>query len=350
MRRRLTQVTLFTAVCTAGCLLYYILTSPRNAEALEIRTKYLLKTQEQTPRKALLQSVEKLPKRVASRIKSLVLFIGHSRSGHSIVASILDSHPHIVMSHELGLLRKMVHNPNWTKKQIMNALWQKAVSAVSTSGARTETAVQKGYTLAIPNLYQGTYESYIDVIGDKKGLETAALLANNSTFWKQTFDRLETVTGLPVKLFHVIRNPYDNIATLVFYNAIKSHNTTTDDVVELKQNGYNYSFDSYLIDEQIAKYFKLYQASEDAKVRFGIDTIQIHGKDLIANPRRVIEEMCDFLQVTCSDHFISVCSSKMFANESKTRYQIHWNDYHIKEIQKGIAQFDSLRRYAEFDS
>jgi len=316
-------------------------------------TKVPQSTQKHTRRsrhsKLLLEPVEELPGRVVNGIKSFVLFIGHSRSGHSIVGSILDSHPHVVLSHEVGLLRKMVRNPEWDKKQIINELWQNDVS-VAVSGPRMESAIEKGYTLAIPKLYQGTYESYIDVIGDKKGLETAALLATNSTLWRQIIHRLESVTGLPLKLFHVIRNPFDNIATLVFYNAIRAHNVSTNDVVELKQKGYNYSFDSYLIDQQIEKYFKLYQAAEDAKVKIGIDTIQIHSKDLIADPKKVIAQMCNFLQIICSNYFISVCSDKIFPKESKTRYQIHWSDYHIKEIQKGIAQFASLHRYAEFDS
>lgn len=356
---RWTRIALFAVLCIAGCLLlFYVFTLPQNTQQSTALTKGLI-AEEGRPgprnaarrrrQKAFMESAEPLPQRVLNRIKLLVLFIGHSRSGHSIVGSILDSHPHIVMSRELGLLRKMLSNQNWDKSMIINALWQRAVSA-SLLGHRTETADEKGYTLAIPGLYQGRYESYIDVIGDKKALETAALLANNSTLWKQTFDRLESVTGLSVKLFHVIRNPFDNIATLVFYNAIRSRNVNTDDVVELKQNGYNYSFDHHLVDLQIARYFKLYQAAEDARLKFGINTIQIHVKDLITNPKKVIIEICEFLQVPCSDHFVSVCGDKIFPKESKTRYQIHWSDYQIKEIQKSIGNFNTLFRYADFDS
>ena len=35
-----------------------------------------------------------------------MLFVGHPRSGHSLVAAILDSHPEIVISDEFNLLYK----------------------------------------------------------------------------------------------------------------------------------------------------------------------------------------------------------------------------------------------------
>jgi len=85
-------------------------------------------------------------------------------------------------------------------------------------------------------------------------------------------------------------------------------------------------------------------------VRFDLGVIEVHGKDLIADPKKVISEMCDFLQVTYSDHFISVCSEKVFPQESKTRYQLHWEKYQIKEVQRRIKEFSNLHRYIKFDS
>ena len=295
-------------------------------------------------------STGKLPRRVINRVKSVVLFVGHAHSGHSIVGSILDSHPHIVVSHELDLFNKMKIHPEWSKSEIFNAFWKMSVSA-STSGLRTDKnkAFKKGYTLAIPGLYQGTYESYIDVIGDKRGGRMTQLLNRDPKLWKQLYDRLISVTSVPVKIFHVIRNPFDNIATSVLFVAKRSPNSTKS-ITELKQEGHVYTFDPKLIDSHTKVYFKNYQAIEDAKVRFDLDIIEVHGKDLIADGKKVINEMCDFLQVTCDDHFISVCSDKIFPKESKTRYQFHWEDYQIKNVQNRIEKFSNLHRYVKFDS
>ena len=39
---------------------------------------------------------------IYGHITTYVLFIGHARSGHSIVGSLLDAHPEVIISHEQG--------------------------------------------------------------------------------------------------------------------------------------------------------------------------------------------------------------------------------------------------------
>ena len=283
-----------------------------------------------------------LPERVINGVKSFLIFVGHAQSGHSIVASILDSHPHIVVTHELNLFHKMGDNPQWTKSDIFNAIWKQSVT---TSGSGLRMAHHKGYTLAIHGLYQGTYDSYIDVIGDKKGGTNAQLLVVRPKFWERIYNQLKSIA--PVKVFHVIRNPFDNIVTSAFFAATGFNGT---EVTYLKKNGYNHSIDAKYVDPQISQYFMLYKAIEDARTKFDLDMIQIHGKDLVADPRKIIKELCDFLQVTCDNHFLTVCSNKIFLAESKTRYRLYWKDYQIKRVRNNIKKFSTLQRYLDFDS
>ena len=39
-------------------------------------------------------------------VEALVLFVGHPRSGHTLVAAILDSHPEMIIANEFNLLEK----------------------------------------------------------------------------------------------------------------------------------------------------------------------------------------------------------------------------------------------------
>ena len=50
------------------------------------------------------------------------------------------------------------------------------------------------------------------VIGDKKASETTALLHHEKGL--HDLRKLEKVVGIPIKLINVIRNPFDNIATI----------------------------------------------------------------------------------------------------------------------------------------
>ena len=55
----------------------------------------------------LLQAeVERGLTRLYQNVETFSLFVGHSRSGHSLVAAILDSHPEIIISDEFNLLYK----------------------------------------------------------------------------------------------------------------------------------------------------------------------------------------------------------------------------------------------------
>ena len=310
--------------------------------------KLMVSRRQKGPNTSPNNSSVSLPRPVINGIKSVIVFIGHAHSGHSIVGSILDSHPHIVVSHELNLFQEMLLHPKWSKSDIFNALWQESVQS-STLGLRTESkkAHRKGYTLSIPGLYQGTYESYIDVIGDKKGGTMGMMLTKSPEQWKRYYDMLKSVTGLPVKIFHVIRNPFDNIASTIL---IKGKVNVSKSFKELKKEGSNYWINSSCIDKFTSKYFKRFQSIESAKVKYDLDVIEIHGIDLITDPKKVISDMCDYLQVSCSDHFISVCSKKIFPKESRTRYQLHWEDSQIESIQKRIEEFKNLHRYIEFDS
>ena len=56
----------------------------------------------------LLQAeVERGLTRLYQNVETFSLFVGHSRSGHSLVAAILDSHPEIIISGEFNLLYKL---------------------------------------------------------------------------------------------------------------------------------------------------------------------------------------------------------------------------------------------------
>ena len=116
------------------------------------------------------------------QVETFIFFLGHARSGHSIVGSILDAHSHVILAHEANLFLTLNEDlsskrPQYNNKSVIfNALWKNSFDS-STSGLRTEEgkAHKKGYTLAIDGLYQGTFVAPIQVIGDKSGGHTTGL-------------------------------------------------------------------------------------------------------------------------------------------------------------------------------
>ena len=285
------------------------------------------------------------------QIETFIFFLGHARSGHSIVGSILDAHPHVILAHEAKLFQTLgvdlsSEAPQYNNKSmIFNTLWRNSFNS-SISGLRTEehNAMRKGYSLSIDGLYQGSFVPPIQVIGDKNGGKTTALFYTEPLKWDQVFRKLKSLLHIPIKVIQVIRNPYDNIATSVLYKS-KGVNVAT-----VKHHNKSYEVDVDAMKHYTSRYFDFHEAIQQVKRKYDLTLLEVHGKDLIENPKATILSMCDFLGISCSDDYLETCSSKLFKTESKTRYKVVWSKELITTIQDSIMNFNSLKRYYSFDS
>ena len=282
-------------------------------------------------------------KPIINGIKTFVFFLGHARSGHSIVGSLLDGHPHIVIAHEFNIFTKLSKGflaP--TKPEIFSALWKNAKRSVI-SGKRAESTNKKGYTLLVDGLYQGTYVDHVDVIGDKKAASTTEMLVNQPGNWSNVLTTLSSFVDA-LKVIHMIRNPYDNIATTVLYTSSLRY-----DFKNAKGSNQTYQFDPDTIKQEIKRYFTYHQAIIDAKKTYNLNMVTIHGKDLISDPRGTLLKLCNHLGVNCSNNYLEICSNKIFKTESRTRRLIKWTDEQLRMIQENIEKYSILKDY-NFDS
>ena len=288
---------------------------------------------------ANIETPDKLPQSVIDHIKTFVFFVGHARSGHSIVASLLDSHPHMVISHEYDLFTKLslgLIAPSNT--EIFNALWQNTKQSII-NGSRAKHTNYKGYTLFIDGLYQGKYVDHIDVIGDKKGGSTAYLLANHRQMWLKSFNILKSL-NLSIKVVHVVRNPYDSIATFVLYIATGEYNFG-----RIRQSNNTIKVNSTIVKKHIQTYFVLHKAIADVTRTYNLDVIEIHTKDLLLDPKRTLLKICSSLGVTCFDNYVEICSNKLYKHESRTRHMLEWTEEQLKTVQQNIDKYNSLKYY-----
>ena len=155
------------------------------------------------------EEIKKLPPSVIDRVKTFVFFLGHPRSGHSIVGSLIDSHPHMVMASEASVFTKLsAGSVAPTKPAIFNMLWNNARKSLK-NGLRVKSF--KGYTLSVDGLFQGRYIDHVDVIGDLNADITTKLLRSKPDKWSLVYNILKSL-NVTVKIILVIRNPYDNIA------------------------------------------------------------------------------------------------------------------------------------------
>jgi len=157
-----------------------------------------------------------------SHVRTILFFIGYERSRHSLLGALLDAHPHMVVSDEsmaFGKWRsyqnKWMNSSIYSFYDIMVQTSQRDV----TKGKRSQVFegsvanATSRFKYFVPNQWQGSFDRYIEVIGDKAGAYTARAMHKYGAF--DAVHLLEKTAEAKVKFIHVVRNPFDNIATMV---------------------------------------------------------------------------------------------------------------------------------------
>ena len=309
-------------------------------------SKEILTCQGQTDQiKHQLNSKLVLPRYVIDHINTYVFFLGHPHSGHSIIGSLIDSHPHVVISHEMGMFKKLsqgVIAPN--KEEIFNAIWKNTVETID-HGIRA--ANTKGYNLTVSNLCEGKYVDNIDVIGDKSGQGTVKLLLERPKKWLAAFNILKSL-NLTLKVMLVLRNPYDVIASNLMLDVSIMGNLKYR-YAYFKKNNMPITFTPKQINFYILFYFKYLKAIMEAKKTYNLDIIEVHGKNIILDPKGSLLQLCNDLGVTCSKKYLDICSNKIYKTQSRTRRLINWTNESVKMVQQNIEKYTVLKGY-NFDS
>ena len=249
-------------------------------------------------------------KKYFGSIKTYCMFIGYSRSGHSIIGSILDAHPNIIMGHELDALKFI--GKGFNKNQIFSLLLEN--SKQFTKNKR----VWEGYSYLVPGQWHSRFDK-LQVIGDKKGQSTTRRLKEDF----KTFHRLQAkLKNIDVKLIHVYRNPYDNIATIL-----------------RKRN------DS--LPEAISYYFSLVDAVLDIKRQVpSRQILDIKQENFVADPKKVISQICEFLEVEVMPEYLNDVAKIVWQHPHQSRHSIEWTAESIREVQNHISRVDFLKDYS----
>lgn len=278
-----------------------------------------------------------LPSSVINGVDRFVFFVGYARSGHSIIASMLDAHPNIVIAHEYALFTRWEDDPalHSNKTALFNALYNNS-RYNRFKGLRSPGALQKGYTLNIPGWWQGQYSQRISIIGDKSGGMTAKVFRVNRHKFISLYHNLQSVVQIPIQSVHVVRNPYDNIASMVLYNEHQKK------LVNQSKKYANYD----ALKKHITSYFNQVRSVVEMMETVKLSAIEVHHSDFIANPKSTIRRLCLLLHIDCSEEYIHQCAERVFTSESRTRHVVQWEPELIDLVAQNIQSYDHLKRYS----
>lgn len=246
-------------------------------------------------------------------VRRYCMFVGYPRSGHSLVGSLLDAHPNIVIAQEADALKFV--RAGFGRRTIYPLLLRNSKVMLDERGREWS-----GYSYHVPGQWQGRYEK-LTVIGDKKaGRSTDRLIRS-----PQLLDKLQTAVGVPLKLIHVVRNPFDNIATLA-----RAHKKSLDEATDF--------------------YFALCDGVLAIKQRATPqDLCEVHLESLIADAKTTLRTLCDFLEVSATDAYLESCAAIVYESPNRTRHKFEWSGELIDRVKAKQPAYPYLSQYT-FDS
>ena len=254
-------------------------------------------------------------KKTFQNVDKYCMFIGYPRSGHSLVGSLLDAHPNIIIAHELNALNFV--DMGFNQQQIYYLILKNSRKFA------TQGREWSGYSYEVHHQWQGKFRD-LKVIGDKKGGGSTGLLR----YKPELLNVLQNKIDVPAKFIHVIRNPYDNISTMYTRSNKK---------------------DKKLADS-INQYFGFCDTIAQLKQEINQgDMIDIRHEEIISNSKFWLNEICKFLGIDAGDDYLNDCANIIYQSPNKSRHKLQWNDELIETVKNKMNQYDFLSGYSYED-
>jgi hypothetical protein len=256
-------------------------------------------------------------------VEAFCIFVGYPRSGHSLVGALLDAHPEIVIAHELDVLKYV--DAGFRRIQLFELLLANS-RRIAASGRE-----QTGYSYAVPGQWQGRFQA-LRVIGDKKGGMSTFRLRDDPG----GLERLTRRVHAPLRVIHVVRNPYDNIATMSRRRDTRLPRGERDRPVGVR--------------EAAGRYFSLCETVTSVTARLpASEVFHLRHEDLIAAPAERLRDLCGFLGRTAPDDYLDDCAAVVFGESRRSRDGVEWSAEEVELVAREIARFGFLMGYT-FDS
>ena len=256
-------------------------------------------------------------------------FLGYTRSGHSFIGAMLDAHPEMAIAMEADALRMIELGAD--RRVLFKALTLRSKFVARVLGSRWS-----GYSYAVPGGHQGRWER-LRVLGDKQGRRTLWRIHENP----ELLDRLRDTVACDLRLLHVIRNPFDTIATM--------HNRHRSVQASSESTGTTRVVVPDRLQKKIDWFFEQCRWMKQARATLELDLLDVYQEDYLQEPVAGLARIIDFLGLTAPDDYLQRCASVTLREPRKSRFSFEWPAGFIADVKSRMAEFEVLARY-DFDT
>lgn len=249
-------------------------------------------------------------------VQHYCLFVGHARSGGSLLGGLLDAHPNAVIADEVDIFPYV--EAGFEREQVFHILLKRAQHQARQG--RSKAGREKGqYSYLVPGQSQGRYET-LKVIGNRKAGISTQHLRQNATAYSQLRHFLSEKINL--KIIFSVRNPFDTISTM--------HIRSGRDL----RNGIEVYFSNCETIEGLQK--KLPETN----------FLAVRHEALLGKPANELSQICGFLDLPALPDYIQACSSILYKAPARSRNKVTWTSELIESVNARIEQFEFLQGYS----
>jgi hypothetical protein len=240
-------------------------------------------------------------------IQTFCLFVGYGRSGHSAVGALLDAHPQATVAHELHALKRFFDGV--PRDRLFDEIF--ALAQQQAREGRYATRAGGGrYAHNLPGQAKAS-ASGITVIGDKKGAGTTWQLARQGI---ERLDDFKAYIRVPVRILHVVRNPFDIVAAGL-------------------ARGHEHFSRTLAVVSQIRERWG------------GNDWCDLYYEDLIARPDEEIGRILTFLGLPVHPEHLARSMEYLYRTPHLRRFETEWPEGTREMVEELIPQYGYLSRY-----
>ena len=165
-----------------------------------------------------------------------------------------------------------------------------------------------GFDYCVPEGDQGRFTT-LRVLGDKHAGRATRRLRDDP----HALERLRSLVGVPIRVLHLMRNPFDNIASIARNRDMP-------------------------LSSAIAIYRKLGIAVDQTMTRLSTDELfEIRYEDLTADPTARLNEICGFIGVPATTDYLNRCATLIDHGGRRSRDSLSWSAEEIAMVEELIG-------------
>jgi hypothetical protein len=254
---------------------------------------------------------------IFSGVSTFCLFVGHTKSGGTMIGSLLDAHRNVILADEIDVLGLIAEG--YSKEQIYYLL-VRGSRREAIKGRVTARRLQP-YSFMVPGQWQGRYKR-LQLIGVSSAGPTTRRYGSEP---KLLGRMCQVMNGVEVKLVQVIRNPFDPISVTIvrgsrtFENAVEHYFDFCDTLVAMRERHDNLAL------------------------------MPVRYESFVRSPESMLSQICRFLDIEAGAEYMSTATAIVHDAPDRSRQMVDWEPNWIRVVEERLARYDFLKGYS-FDN